>query len=53
MHSTTCQIKILAADHQTVLPDETLIAKELERTREELERRRSRDDTGANASAES
>jgi predicted nuclease of restriction endonuclease-like (RecB) superfamily len=31
--------KILAAEYQTVLPDETLIAEELERTRAELERR--------------
>ena len=45
--------KILAAEYQTVLPDETLIAKELERTRAELERRRTPGDTGANASAES
>lgn len=32
--------KILAAEYQTVLPDETLIARELERTRAELEQRR-------------
>ena len=31
--------KILAAEYQTMLPDEKLIAQELERTREELERR--------------
>ena len=31
--------KILAAEYQTVLPDEGLIAAELERSREELERR--------------
>jgi predicted nuclease of restriction endonuclease-like (RecB) superfamily len=31
--------KILAAEYQTVLPDEATIARELERTREELERR--------------
>ncbi|KAG0162866.1 hypothetical protein DFQ30_001147, partial [Apophysomyces sp. BC1015] len=39
--------KILAAEYQTVLPDETLIAKELERTRAELERRRTSGDPGA------
>ncbi|MCC8397479.1 PDDEXK nuclease domain-containing protein [Paraburkholderia sp. MMS20-SJTR3] len=33
--------KILAAEYQTVLPDETLIVAELERTRAELEQRRS------------
>ena len=33
--------KILAAEYQTVLPDEALIARELERTRVELEQRRS------------
>jgi len=32
--------KILAAEYQTVLPDEHLIAEELERSREELERKR-------------
>ena len=31
--------KILAAEYQTVLPDEKLIAHELERTRAELDRR--------------
>jgi YhcG PDDEXK nuclease domain len=31
--------KILAAEYQTVLPDEKLIALELERTRAELDRR--------------
>jgi predicted nuclease of restriction endonuclease-like (RecB) superfamily len=35
--------KILAAEYQTVLPDETLIARELERTRTELEQRRRSD----------
>jgi len=40
--------KILAAEYQTVLPDETLIARELERTRTALEqRRRSGDFKGA------
>jgi hypothetical protein len=38
--------KILAAEYQTVLPDETLIAKKLDRTRAELERRRTFGDTG-------
>lgn len=33
--------KILAAEYQTVLPDETLIAAELERTRVQLEQRQS------------
>ncbi|CAD6561770.1 hypothetical protein LMG28727_07542 [Paraburkholderia kirstenboschensis] len=32
--------KILAAEYQTVLPDETLIAEELERTRAALEKRK-------------
>jgi len=32
--------KILAAEYRTVLPDETLIAEELERTRIALEERR-------------
>lgn len=32
--------KILAAEYQTVLPDEKLIAEELERSRQELEQRR-------------
>jgi predicted nuclease of restriction endonuclease-like (RecB) superfamily len=31
--------KVLAAEYQTVLPDETLIAEELERSRRELEKR--------------
>jgi hypothetical protein len=31
--------KILAAEYQTVLPDEKLIVKELERSRRELEKR--------------
>jgi predicted nuclease of restriction endonuclease-like (RecB) superfamily len=35
--------KILAAEYQTVLPDETLIAEELERTRAELEQRQPTD----------
>jgi hypothetical protein len=35
--------KILAAEYQTVLPDETLIAEELERTRAELEQRQTTD----------
>ncbi|MDH6148234.1 hypothetical protein OKW46_002159 [Paraburkholderia sp. WSM4179] len=35
--------KILAAEYQTVLPDETLIVAELERTRAELEQRWSAD----------
>jgi YhcG PDDEXK nuclease domain len=33
--------KILAAEYQTMLPDEQLIAQELERTRAELDKRRS------------
>ncbi|MBB5498684.1 YhcG family protein [Paraburkholderia sp. MM5384-R2] len=37
--------KILAAEYQTMLPDETLIAAELERTRAELERHRLADGT--------
>jgi hypothetical protein len=32
--------KVLAAEYQTVLPDEQLLAQELERTRRELEARR-------------
>lgn len=32
--------KVLAAEYQTVLPDEKLIVKELERSRRELEARR-------------
>jgi YhcG PDDEXK nuclease domain len=32
--------KVLAAEYQTVLPDEKLIAEELERSRRELELRR-------------
>lgn len=32
--------KILAAEYQTILPDEKLIAAELERSRQELEHRR-------------
>jgi hypothetical protein len=31
--------KVLAAEYQTVLPDENLIAEELERSRRELEKR--------------
>jgi len=31
--------KVLAAEYQTVLPDEKLIAEELERSRQELEKR--------------
>jgi len=38
--------KILAAEYQTVLPEERLIARELERTRAELERRGMPNDTG-------
>jgi predicted nuclease of restriction endonuclease-like (RecB) superfamily len=38
--------KILAAEYQTVLPEEKLIARELERTRIELERRGVSTDTG-------
>jgi hypothetical protein len=34
--------KVLAAEYQTVLPEEGVIAAELERSREELERRRIR-----------
>jgi len=45
--------KILAAEYQTVLPDESLIAKELERTRAELERRRRSMESEGDASAES
>lgn len=37
--------RILAAEYQTVLPDETLIAQELERTRAALERRKMSGDT--------
>jgi hypothetical protein len=33
--------KVLAAEYQTVLPDEKLIAEELERSRRELEKRAS------------
>ena len=32
--------KVLAAEYQTVLPDEQLLAEELEKTRRELEARR-------------
>jgi hypothetical protein len=32
--------KILAAEYQTVLPDEKLIADQLDRSRQELEKRR-------------
>lgn len=39
--------KILAAEYQTVLPDETLIAQQLERTRVELEQRYRTSDGGA------
>ncbi|RKT14312.1 putative nuclease of restriction endonuclease-like (RecB) superfamily [Paraburkholderia sp. RAU2J] len=38
--------RILAAEYQTVLPDETLIAQELERSRAELERRGMSGETG-------
>jgi predicted nuclease of restriction endonuclease-like (RecB) superfamily len=38
--------KILAAEYQTVLPEERLIVEELERTRAELERRGLSSDTG-------
>ena len=31
--------KVLAAEYQTILPDETLLVKELERSRRELESR--------------
>jgi hypothetical protein len=34
--------KILAAEYQTVLPDEKLIADELDRSRREVEQRRSK-----------
>lgn len=45
--------KILAAEYQTVLPDESLIAKELERTRTELERRRRSVEPAGDPSAKS
>lgn len=44
--------KILAAEYQTVLPDETLIARELERTRTALEQRRRSGDFEEAASQE-
>ncbi len=34
--------KVLAAEYQTILPEEGVIAAELEKSREELERRRIR-----------
>ncbi|PXW24862.1 PDDEXK nuclease domain-containing protein [Paraburkholderia caballeronis] len=45
--------KVLAAEYQMVLPDEALVAKELERTHAELERRRAGRPSGPESSPES